>query len=63
MPRQELPVAYYPNGAIYIIKVQEFVKNKTLFCSKTIPFYMSNTKSIDIDTYEDLINTEKKLLG
>lgn len=63
MPRQELPVAYYPNGAIYIIKVQEFIKNKTFFCQKTIPFYMNEIKSIDIDTYEDLIKIEKILLG
>lgn len=53
-PRQKLPEVYKPNGAIYIISVFEFLKNKSLFTDKTIHFRMSKEKSLDIDTLEDL---------
>lgn len=54
MRRQELPETYLSNGAIYIIKVEEFVKNHSLFTDKTISFVMEAKKSIDLDTKEDL---------
>jgi CMP-N,N'-diacetyllegionaminic acid synthase len=54
MPRQELPSVYMSNGAIYIIKISEFLKSKKLFCEKTIAYTMSKEKSLDIDTREDL---------
>ena len=53
-PRQKLPIVYKPNGAIYIISVSEFLKNKSLFTDKTIHFEMSKMKSLDIDSLEDL---------
>jgi len=59
MRRQDLPKAYYPNGAIYIIKVATFLKTQKLFTPKTLPYLMSEIHSIDIDTQADLdtINT------
>ena len=63
MPRQELPMSYYPNGAIYIIKTKEFLKHQSLFCAKTIPYEMSELKSIDIDSLDDLKYVEKNILG
>jgi N-acylneuraminate cytidylyltransferase len=38
LPRQELPQTYSANGAIYIIKVKEFIKNYSLITSKTLAF-------------------------
>ena len=54
MPRQELPKTYLSNGAIYIIHIEEFMKNTSLFSDKTISYIMDETESLDIDTKEDL---------
>lgn len=53
-PRQELPSVYMSNGAIYIVKISQFLKTKKLFCKKTIAYKMSKEKSLDIDTNNDL---------
>ncbi len=60
MPRQALPKVYQPNGAIYIVKISEFLKTHTLFTNKTINFTMSPAKSIDIDTFDDLKRIENR---
>ena len=54
MNRQFLPTTFYPNGAIYIIYVSDFLNLNSFFTSKTIPFYMPVKKSLDIDTLNDL---------
>lgn len=54
-PRQELPQTYSANGAIYIIKVKDFIKNHSLITSKTLYFKMSIERSLDIDSKIDLI--------
>jgi len=61
MPRQKLPAAYYPNGAIYIIQTDIFLQNKGFFSEKTIPYIMDEYKSIDIDTISDIKKVEKLL--
>lgn len=63
MRRQDLPKTYISNGAIYIIKVDEFLKNNSFLTDKTISFVMSETKSFDIDTEEDLRKVEKYING
>lgn len=52
--RQQLPKTYKANGAIYIIETNIFINNKSLITEQTIPFEMSNEKSLDIDTLDDL---------
>jgi len=54
MPRQKLPVTYYPNGAIYIIQTDQFRTNQLLFTKKCIPFQMNQQESIDIDTQDSI---------
>lgn len=54
MRRQDLPKVFMPNGAIYIIKIDEFLKTKKLFSDKTISYIMDEKKSFDIDTKDDL---------
>jgi len=61
MPRQELPEVYQPNGAIYIVKIEEFLKTNTLFTEKTIEYIMSLEKSIDVDSLDDVKKIEQKL--
>jgi CMP-N,N'-diacetyllegionaminic acid synthase len=53
--RQELPDTFISNGAIYIVKVNEFMKKNSLLTDKTIMFKMDKKTSIDIDTADDLI--------
>jgi len=52
--RQDLPKVYMPNGAIYIVNSEKFMKTGKLFTDKTIPYVMSIQRSADIDTLEDL---------
>ena len=61
MPRQVLPKAYYPNGAIYLIKTDNFLQKNQLFTNKTIAFEMPIEKSIDIDNMQDLEKLENLL--
>ncbi len=52
--RQKLPKTYMSNGAIYIVKVSEFLKNNSLFTNNSIKYTMNEEKSLDIDTQNDL---------
>ena len=54
LPRQQLPRAFRPNGAIYIVKAELFMETHCLLTDDTKPFFMDKQKSIDIDTIEDL---------
>ena len=58
MPRQQLPKAYMPNGAVYIFRVGIFMENKDFPKEKITPWPMSPEKSIDIDTIHDIEKTE-----
>jgi CMP-N-acetylneuraminic acid synthetase len=61
MCRQDLPKVFMPNGAIYIIKIEEYLKRNKLFSDKTVPFEMKAEKSIDIDCMSDLDEVRKYL--
>ena len=52
--RQDLPVAYQPNGAIYIFSVGDFESRGGFPSNGSVPFIMSARDSIDIDTPDDL---------
>ncbi|MCX8059006.1 MAG: acylneuraminate cytidylyltransferase family protein [Spirochaetes bacterium] len=52
---QDLPKYYRLNGAIYICKVDQYLKHKTFFIKKDIyGFIMNREDSIDIDEFFDL---------
>lgn len=60
-PRQKLPLAFLPNGAIYLAKFKFFTQSKS-FNSQKMSFYiMSDESSLDIDTMNDF-NTLKRIL-
>lgn len=40
---------YHPNGAIYIAKIKEYLKQKHFFGEKSIAYFMNKEDSIDID--------------
>ncbi len=52
-PCQLLPRAYRPNGAIYIIRSDIFLKTNSLFVQPFMPFFMDQEDSSDIDTEMD----------
>ncbi|HHO42183.1 MAG TPA: acylneuraminate cytidylyltransferase family protein [Epsilonproteobacteria bacterium] len=60
-PRQSLPKAYMPNGAIYICKVEEFLKTKNIFEKPLSIFIMDRESSVDVDIEEDLKKITKRM--
>lgn len=58
-PRQQLPMTYLCNGAIYVCGRETFLKQNTLFVDTCLPYVMSSDISYDIDTLEDLQAVEK----
>lgn len=56
--RQEYDKLYIPNGAIYIIDIEEFLRIENLYTDKTFAYIMSKEKSIDIDDKYDFLYAE-----
>jgi CMP-N-acetylneuraminic acid synthetase len=52
--RQKLKKTFYPNGAIYIFKLKDFLKKKKVPISRSTPYIMSHADSLDIDSISDL---------
>jgi len=48
----------YLNGAIYICKINYFLKKKTFYSNKSIPFYMPKSRSVDIDDIKEFRQAE-----
>lgn len=53
-PRQSLPRVYRQNGAIYVVRVQDFLNKDEFFIEPCHPYVMSEESSIDIDTHHDM---------
>lgn len=53
VPRQLLPKVYALNGAIYAVRTEALLKEKTLLPSRTIAYEMD--KNINIDSEEDFL--------
>jgi CMP-N,N'-diacetyllegionaminic acid synthase len=51
--RQDLPMTYVLNGAVYIAKASWFLENKSFLTPETLGFVMPKHKSLDIDTEFD----------
>lgn len=52
--RQTLPATYKLNGAaVYIIKRETLLKNRSLLKGKIMPYVMKKWQSVDLDTEED----------
>lgn len=56
--RQDLPICYYANGAIYAFPISEFLARNGFPSNGSIPFIMSHIDSIDIDSTNDLIRAD-----
>lgn len=62
-PRQNLPVVYRQNGAIYIIRTSQLLAVKGFYIQGAVPFVMSSRDSVDIDTFDDFRGCERILLS
>lgn len=56
--RQDLPSACSANGAIYIVGIDAFLKSGSLLTKNTVPYYMNEVASVDIDEISDLKKAE-----
>ena len=52
--RQKLKKTFYPNGAIYIFRIKDFLKKKKISTFKSIPYIMNHKDSLDIDSVSNL---------
>jgi CMP-N-acetylneuraminic acid synthetase len=52
--RQNLPPAFFPNGAIYIFSVDSFLRLGDVPVKGALPFFMDMKASFDIDSTYDL---------
>ena len=46
---QSFEKTYNPNGAIYIFRYKDFMKNKSIPIENALPYIMSRKDSLDID--------------
>jgi CMP-N,N'-diacetyllegionaminic acid synthase len=56
--RQDLPTYYRINGALYLSRVEYFLKHRTFYKEKSFAFIMARDHSIDIDDLIDFILAE-----
>jgi CMP-N-acetylneuraminic acid synthetase len=61
-PRQNLPQAIAPNGAIYFCDIARFRASGELFFPDTLFYLMPPEASIDIDNHSDLARAHKCLI-
>lgn len=52
--RGKQKLVYVQNGIVYAFKIKSFLKNKSLYGKKTLPFIIGWEFFLDIDTKEDL---------
>ena len=56
--RQELPLTYIPNGALYIAKTDYYRSKKTFYTGSTFAYLMPPERSVDIDNRIDFYTAE-----
>ncbi len=52
--RQDLPITFKANGAIYCFLVKDFISNNSIPSNGSLPYIMSFEDSVDIDDSKDL---------
>jgi CMP-N,N'-diacetyllegionaminic acid synthase len=61
VPRQSLPKAYLPNGAIYLMDTAAFINQGGFTAEQAVPYIMPLERSVDIDSEEDFAVAESYL--
>jgi len=57
--RQQADPAYFPYGVVYISKVPEFLKNRTFYSEKTVPYLIERWQNYEIDDEIDFLIVEQ----
>lgn len=57
--RQDMKKLYVVNGSIYISTVKNLLKNKSYHIGKIVPYIMPHSRSIDINTIEDIKDVKR----
>ena len=52
--RQEMPLSYLPNGAVYVVEIAKFRQNHAFYGPGSVGYPMPRERSVDIDTQFDL---------
>ena len=52
--RQDLPIVYIPNGAVYVAYRDWLLLHRTFLTEQTFGFVMPQERSLDIDTEQDI---------
>lgn len=52
---QDLPDFYRLNGAIYLVRITDFLRDRTFFCSPGFAYIMPHARSVDIDDRIDFL--------
>lgn len=58
IPRQQLPVYYRINGALYLVKVDYLMKKENLYGRRSYAYIMPKERSVDIDDLFDFTLVE-----
>lgn len=58
IPRQQLPIYYRINGALYLVKVNHLMKRENLYGRHSYAYIMPKERSVDIDDRFDLMLVE-----
>lgn len=53
-PRQQFDDVYLRNGAVYVVRVKDFLKQGTFVTEDCVPHIMPASRAINIDSIEDL---------
>ena len=56
--RQDLPVVFAPNGAVFVARVPWFLEHRTFYGPGTVAYVMPPERSVDVDTALDLCVAE-----
>ena len=60
-PIQKLPTVYIRNGSIYLSTRQQIITKNSLVGKKVFPYIMTEERSVNIDTFDDLFLARKKI--
>lgn len=52
---QDLPDFYRLNGAIYLARTIDFIRNQTFFCDPGVAYIMPSARSVDVDDRVDFL--------
>jgi CMP-N-acetylneuraminic acid synthetase len=57
--RQQADQAYFPYGVVYISKVPAFLKNRTFYSERTVPYLIDRWQNYEIDDEIDFLIIEQ----